>query len=290
VFDELLQELRKLEKGVEIRAKVSTNEDGYFDRLCSGNNCGTEFKVYLEDWKTKVPDDGAFCLTCGRKAAADEWNTDEQKRYVRDVAIVHLAKTINSALAIDVQRFNSSQKPGFIQLSLDVRSSAQPVILPIDAANAMRQKFTCEVCGCRYASIGAAFFCIACGHNSVLSTFDQTTAVVRQTIASLSNIRSMLIAAYDEDTAQNTSREMIENNLGRMAGVFEHFAKVLYERLPTAGKLPRPNVFQNVAEGSGLWRNATGKGYEDFLFPCRDERLQSAVSAASCPHTLPEHH
>ena len=53
--------------------------------------------------------------------------------------------------------------------------------------------------------------------------------------------------------------------MGRLVGAFEHLAKALYEKLPSSGKLPRPNIFQNIVDGSDLWRKATGKGYRDFL-------------------------
>ncbi len=52
----------------------------------------------------------------------------------------------------------------------------------------MRQRFTCEACGTRYASLGAAFFCPVCGHNSAPSTFDRTVEVVRSTIAAVPSI------------------------------------------------------------------------------------------------------
>ncbi len=191
MFDEILQELSKLDKGLEMTVDVPTDEDGYFDRQCPGEPCGAEFKIDFNDWKTKMRNDEAFCPICGKKAPSDKWYTNEQARYVEKVAIAHLEKTFYHALSIDAHRFNSSQKPGFIQLSLSVTPSAPPIILPIEAANAMRQKFTCEACGCRYASIGAAFFCVACGHNSVLSTFDQAMATVRNTIAGLAGIREM---------------------------------------------------------------------------------------------------
>ena len=45
-------------------------------------------------------------------------------------------------------------------------------------------------------------------------------------------------------------------------------AEVLFVRSPNAATTrPRKNVFQNLPDGSALWRTAVGKGYEDLLTP-----------------------
>jgi len=44
--------------------------------------------------------------------------------------------------------------------------------------------------------------------------------------------------------------------------------KATFHALPNAPSFKvRKNLFQNLTESTVLWRNATGKGYEDFLTP-----------------------
>lgn len=265
MFNEIFKELARLERGIKLSVNVPLDAEGYLDRLSPAENCRAAVKIHDDDWTAKVGDTRAFCPICRHEAPADEWNTPEQLRYLTKVAKAQVSGMIDKALEIDARRFNRSQRPGFIQVSLSVTPSAPPVILPIAAAEAMRQQFTCDVCGCRYSAIGAAFFCAACGHNSVLSSFDQAVAIVRKTMADASEIRRILTEARDKDVAQNTVRDIVENGMGRLVGAFEHLAKALYEQVPGTGKLPRPNIFQNIVDGSDLWRKATGKGYEDFL-------------------------
>jgi len=57
VFDKLIRELERLEGTTELTVKVEIDDKGYFDRQCPSEACGRAFKVHLEDWKGKVPDE-----------------------------------------------------------------------------------------------------------------------------------------------------------------------------------------------------------------------------------------
>jgi Zn finger protein HypA/HybF involved in hydrogenase expression len=54
---------------------------------------------------------------------------------------------------------------------MKIDSRPRHVLLPPAAAEPMRLKITCPECSCRYAVIGAAFFCPACGHNAAELVF-----------------------------------------------------------------------------------------------------------------------
>lgn len=179
-----------------------------------------------------------------------------------------MVSIISQALSQDAKDFNRRQRPGFINISMSYKPGTQTLIVPISAAEELRQKFTCEQCGCRYSSLGAAFFCPACGHNSAESTFTQTIEAVQKSLAALPAIREAVQAVADADAAKNTAREILENSMGRMVGAFQRIAESLFDRTPAATTTRRrKNIFQNLTEGSALWRVATGKGYEDLLTP-----------------------
>lgn len=276
MFDKLLQDLTQLEQGIKITVDLSHDEEGYLDRQCSAELCRAEFKVLSEDWKEKVKDEQVFCPICRFEAPATEWNTEEQIEYAKQIAIAHVQKTIYMAIAEDARRFNRKQRPGFIQLSMSVGPAPHSIVVPTDAAKAMRQKFLCEVCGCYYASIGVAFFCPACGHNSAISMFGQTIETVRQVVSMATSIRITLATAFDEDIAQNSVRYMLEDSLGRLVSAFQQFSEALFDKLPGVTSVKRrKNVFQNLSESSILWKSAVGKGYEDILSPTELQELES---------------
>ncbi len=268
MFDNIIQELKKLERGIPVSISVPIDNDGYFDRRCPSEACQADFKVLMEDWKQKVSDAQVFCPVCREEAKSTEWNTPEQLEYIRQVGINHIRGIIGQALSQDAKDFNRRQRPGFINISMSYKPGTPTLIVPISAAEELRQKFTCEQCGCRYSSLGAAFFCPACGHNSAESTFSQTIEAVQKSLAALPAIREAVQAVADADAAKNTAREILENSMGRMVGAFQRIAEALFDRTPAATTTRRrKNVFQNLTEGSALWRAATGKGYEDLLTP-----------------------
>lgn len=257
-----------MEDGSQFTISIPIDDDGYFDRRCPSEACQADFKVLMEDWKQKVSDTQVFCPICREEAKSTEWNTPEQQEYIRQVGINHIQGIIGKAFSQDANDFNRRQRPGFITISMSYKPGPPTLIVPISAAEELRQKFTCEQCGCRYSSLGAAFFCPACGHNSAESTFSQTIQTVQKSLAALPAIQEAVQATADADAARNTAREILENSMGRMVGAFQRIAEAFFDRTPAATTTRRrKNVFQNLTEGSALWRAATGKGYEDLLTP-----------------------
>jgi len=128
----------------------------------------------------------------------------------------------------------------------------------------MEQKLTCRSCGCRYASVGTAFFCPACGHNSAISMLKHSLAHFRQTVAGLTALRDALAASHGADMAADTERRLVENALEDLVTTFQRFAEARSGTL-SEGPKPRMNLFQTVEEASTYWRTVSGRGYEDVL-------------------------
>ncbi len=274
MFDNILNELKRI-NGMRVDIPLPLDEDGYLDRQCPNPSCQSEFKILSQDWIDKVSDAKVFCPTCRFESPASNWNTSQQIEYAKELAIRQVRRNIHAALTADARNFNRNQQPGFIQMSMSVKPVSELFIVPILAAKIMRQKFLCESCGCNYASIGTAFFCPACGHNSVISTFDQTIETVRQVMALLSSIQITLTSSYNEDVAQNSTRHILEDNLGRLIGAFQYLAEAMFDKLPNAQNFKRrKNIFQNLSESSELWEKATGKGYKHMLSPTELAELE----------------
>lgn len=269
MFDNLRRQLKKLEGGVRVPIQIPLDEKGYMDRECPCDECRAEFKVLFEDWRDKVRDEVVYCPICRFEAESTEWNTEAQQEHIRRVAMAHLKKVVNQAMRQDARTFNARQpRGGLISMSMSVQPTHVPILIPPQAAEAMRQEFVCEACGCRYSSVGAAFFCPACGHNSAQSTFTAAVQTVRATVTNLPNIRAAVEAAADKDAAENTVRQLLENGLVKLVASFQRFAEAAFHALPNSSTFQvRKNLFQNLNESTTFWRNATGKGYEEFLDP-----------------------
>jgi rubrerythrin len=269
MFDKLIREMKKLERGVKVPIQIPLDEKGYMDRLSPSEECESEFKVLFEDWRDKVSDDVVYCPICRFEAQSTEWNTETQQEHIRRTVVGHLKKVVNQAMREDARSFNARQpRGGLISMSMSVNPSHTPILIPPQAAEEMRQEFVCEACGCRYSSLGAAFFCPACGHNSAQTTFLAAVHTVEASVLNIAKIREAVEVAADKDAAANTVRQILENSLVRLVASFQRFAEATFQGLPNASSFrARKNLFQNLGESTVLWRNATGKGYEDALIP-----------------------
>jgi len=266
MFEELIREIRRLEHGETLSVSLPEDDEGFLDRACPDQKCRAEFKVLSDDWRDKVSAAAAFCPLCRHQAPSQDWTTTAQLKYAKAIACRHIHRRIHGALQSGAILFNQRQRPGFITLSLSVKPGATPVFSPKAVGDVMRQRFTCEACGCRYSSIGAAYFCPACARNSVLTTFAQTITTVRATIGAIPAIRQAM--AQDRDGAENTVRLLLEQSIGRLVGAFEHYTEALFASVPTASNAKvKRGSFQRLDEASALWRDAVARGYEDILQP-----------------------
>lgn len=261
MFEETIRALKKL--GDEKSAvSISADDDNYFDRECPAPECLAQFKVLMADWKDKVRDEEVFCPFCGHTADAQKWWTQEQLAHVREVALATVQGAIGGALRRDAQKFNQRRpKGGFISINMKVDSRPQHVPIPYAAAAPMRLKIACNECRCRYAVVGAAYFCPSCGANAADLVFDLTAQGIRQSLVAVDTIRA---AIPDADTAENTCRLIVESAMQNAVTAFQRIAEALYWRIAPATKIRR-NAFQNLAEGSALWAAAIGHGYDNHL-------------------------
>lgn len=165
---------------ISLSVPIELDDLGYWDRRCPSEECGFSFKIHYDDFKEKVPDEGARCPFCGHAAGAYDFNTEDQAEYLKQVAIAHVTGTMTAQLRDMAARFNCGQpRGGFITMRMDVSTPEQTVALPPSAAETMTLRIACRACGCRFAVVGAAYFCPTCGHNSAPETFSQSLAAVR---------------------------------------------------------------------------------------------------------------
>ena len=263
MFEETIRNLQQL-NGMTVSVPPGIEKDavGFIDRECPATDCKFRFKVHADDWRDIVTDEAVHCAFCGHTADSQKWFTQDQIEYAKKIALAQVKGLISQALRDDAQRWNQSQASrGFLKITMNVSSQPMEVVLPAESTNPMRVQIGCSSCGCRYAVIGSAFFCPACGHNDADHVFQQSMSAILATLDAIPLVRQGLA---DPDVAENTVRLMIESGLQNAVTAFQRLAEALYLRRPTAGK-PRRNVFQNLADGSAVWVTAFGHDYEAHL-------------------------
>lgn len=263
MFDETIRALNEISEN-KTQVGLPMDSDGYLDRECPSEKCEFEFKVHGADWKDKVSDDHVTCPFCGHVADSGKWFTQAQARTLEEAAIAQISSVISGALKRDADSWNRRQpRSSFIRMTTHVNERPQHVFVPPEAAEPMRLKITCSDCSCRYAVIGAAFFCPACGHNSADQMFVQSVQGIAGVLDALTHIRA---AITDKDIAETTARQAVEGGLQNAVTSFQRYAEVMFAKFPSAPR-PRRNAFQNLNDGSSLWHGVSGKHYSDYLTP-----------------------
>lgn len=263
MFDELIRELERMDGTHVVSVPIPADAEGYLDKECPAEECQSQFKVLEDDWRDKVRNEEMFCPFCRHAAPADKWYTTEQVEAAKKAAIAEFQGRINTAMKRDADSWNRRQpRDAFLKITMKVDSRPGHVFLPPMAAEPMRLKITCPACACRYAVIGAAFFCPACGHNAADLMFTQSIGAIRNALDAIPGVRD---AIADRDVAETTVRLIIESSLQNAITAFQRYAEALYATRFPALPAPRRNAFQNLAEGSVLWVAASGKQYGDFV-------------------------
>ena len=278
MFDDALRRLKRATAATQVPISLYLDDDRYFDRRCPAEDCGAAFKVLFDDWETKVTEEQVWCAICGETAAATEWNTPEQWEQIKAHALQYMSDQVHKA-------FSGARKPttraGMISMTWSYKPGARPIVVMAEAAPLMTQRSTCEACGCAYASVGAAFFCPACGHNSARSTFSGALATVR---ALMDLAERMPGVVEDRDAAADAARHLIEDSLVRVWFSFQRFAEATYKTEHPTAEPPRRNAFQNLAESDRLWGAVIGKTYADMLTAEEHRDLVRLVQARHVAH------
>jgi len=188
MFEELISELEEMD-GRQVSVSFSSDGEGYFDRGCLSETCLFEFKIQEDDWKEKVRDEEVFCPFCRHGADSDQWWTESQLEYAEQVALGQVVDGFSNAMKRDADRWNRGQpKKSFIRMTMRVEDRPSHITLPPSAAELMELKISCPECACRYAVIGAAYFCPACGHNAVEQDFSRSLQTVSDSMSAIPKI------------------------------------------------------------------------------------------------------
>jgi|TARA_R110001592_G_scaffold359648_1_gene666545 RNA polymerase subunit RPABC4/transcription elongation factor Spt4 len=263
VFGELLKELKRLERATKVSIPIRSDEKDYMDRQCPAENCEFLFKVHEEDWTNIFKDEAVWCPFCRHEAPSDQWFTKAQIKHAEAEALAMIEGRISKAMLADTRKFNRQQpRNSFISMSMDVTGSTKRThVIPARAAELMRLEIACEKCSSRFAVIGSAYFCPACGHNSVLQTFSDSLRKIKAKKDSIPIVRQAICEASGKDDAEITCRSMIESCLQDGVVGFQRYCEGMYEPFGSSSL----NTFQRLDQGSEYWKNAVGSGYEDWL-------------------------
>jgi len=260
MFKNLIKEIKQIH---HLSVPMETDEKGYIDKQCPSEECRFIFKVNEEDWANIFKDEAVWCPLCRHEAPADQWFTIEHIEYAKAEGFAVVQGKINNALRSDAQKFNRRQpKNSFISISMKVEGGIKRThTIPAKAAELMQLEIQCESCNSRFSVIGSAYFCPACGHNSVVQTFYDSLRKIRAKKENVEIVRNALNEKVGKDEAELTCRSLIETCISDGVVAFQKYCEGMYEPY---GTFPF-NAFQRLEQGSSLWESAIQKGFGTWL-------------------------
>jgi len=260
MFEDLTKKLTDLKP---ISIPIEPDQKGYIDKQCPSEGCKFLFKVHAEDWANHFKDETVWCPMCRCEAPSTDWYTLAQIEHAKNQALNFLKGEIHNALVSGAEKFNRQQsKYNLVNITMSVRGGiVQTSIIPAMAEEVMQLEVSCESCCSRYAVIGNAFFCPACGHNSVTKNYSDALKKIQVKRDSLEIIRRAMIESTGKDEAATMCRSLLESCILDGIVAFQKLCEGLYVDFGTSPF----NAFQRIDEGSELWRKAIGYSYVDWL-------------------------
>ena len=262
---ELQRQLNKLEREIQtsagninrrsisLRIPLGADAQGYVDRQCP--KCSFLFKISESSWAAQ---DNLYCPSCKHTAGSDLWETQSQSAAIQRIG--HHQANIEAEKIANAEINRALAAAGFSRKSS--RSYFPRVVqtIPTPASEPMRQYRSCKTCQCHYTFIGAAYNCPLCG----AIDYEKAFAHNLETIRKVPEVIRVLRKNLDVDDAERNARMLIENAIEDIVTQFQTYAEYMFTSHPTAPQV-RPNLFQNLNEGSKEWQKLTGKTYQDML-------------------------
>lgn len=248
----------------QFRASITLprDEDGRLGRACPDDTCSPgSFKV--------KPGTGitggqtvAYCPYCRREEAPDQFATQEQQRYAKDLVMREAQRGVDDMIR-DAFGLGASGKKklggGLISMEISLKSSPLPYVQP-PAEDEVRRDVVCPNCGLDHTVFGLATWCADCGADIFLTHVAAELAVVRSMVGDIDRRREALgrrVAARD-----------LENCLEDAVSIFEAAMKALTRRRLTANGMALEevdarlkklgNAFQNIARTGDVLRDQLG--------------------------------
>lgn len=262
MFEDLIKEMERM-NGQSVSVPIDADEHGYIDKQCPDEDCEFIFKVNEEDWANIFKDEAVWCPLCRHEAPADQWFTIDQVEHAKAEALAVMKGKINNALRSGAQKFNRKQpRNSFISMSMKVSGGLKRThAIPASAAELMQLEIQCEECNSRFAVIGSAYFCPACGHNSVTRTFYDSLRKIRAKKNNVEVVRKALIESAGKDEAELTCRSLVETCISDGVVAFQKYCEGMHEPYGKSSF----NAFQRLEQASELWKKAVKYGFEAWL-------------------------
>jgi hypothetical protein len=228
---------------------LPTDEDGRVARECPNDSCSPAYFKVKPGTGITGKQVSAFCPYCRHEAAPNDFVTEEQQRYARDLVIREAHRGVDAMIRDTLGLGSSGRKElggGLIAMELSLKSAPLPhVQQPVE--DEVRRDVVCPSCGLDHTVFGLATWCADCGLDIFLTHVATELAVVRNMVGDVDRRRDTLgrrVAAKD-----------LENCLEDAVSIFEAAMKASVRRHLLASGLTPDDVHVRLKKAGTAFQN-----------------------------------
>ena len=177
-----------------IHFKISVPTDqGFLGRECNGPDCKRYFKVHSDSLRPEM-----FCPYCGVQFPNDKLWTDDQNKYITEVAkekAIELAhREIQKALS-ELARESAGNK--FVKFTHAPSPYRAKEVHPRYRERQVDSELACPTCGAHFQVFGIFGYCPGCRSENLL-IYDANLEIIKQEVASSQDPHRALRHAYSD--------------------------------------------------------------------------------------------
>jgi len=203
--------------------KLPTDRDGRLARECPAEDCSPGyFKVKLGTGLSGQDD--AYCPYCRQRAAANDFATQEQARYAKDLVLREAHQRIRGMMRDALGLGASGRRSlGGGLLSIELRDRSQPlppVRRPFE--DEVRRDVICPHCTLDQTVFGLATWCADCGQDIFLTHIVAELDVARLMVGDIGRRKELL--------GKRVASKDLENCLEDLVTIFEAALRAMVRR------------------------------------------------------------
>lgn len=200
---------------------IPADECGRIARTCPSGTCSPGYFRVRPGTGLLERVETAYCPYCRHEANPEEFTTEEQIRYAKDIAMREAEKEVDQ-LVKDTFGLNSSGKKkhdaGFVSLEWSYKSGLRRAVRrPMEEE--LRRVVVCPYCGLDHAVFGMAIWCPDCGKDIFLAHVSAEFAVM---LTILSDVERR-----HKELGPRVGAKDLENCLEDTVSIFEAAAKAI---------------------------------------------------------------
>lgn len=199
----------------EMSVPIPKGEDGRIARECIDANCSPAYFKVLPETGITGNHETAYCPYCRASAPPQNFVTEDQLRYAKDVlareAVGGVERMLKSALGLGAGG-KRTISGGLLSIEMSLKTNPRPhVQRPFEEE--VRRDLVCPRCGLHHSVYGLAVWCPDCGEDIFMTHVSAEADVVRAMLSDVSRRRELFgkrVAAKDIENCLEDTVSIME--------------------------------------------------------------------------------